>query len=301
MCVRVMELLSTAALVAAALAAATLLLGYHGAGMLLRPPAMSPMSLFPDRYGVPYEKVTFRSRDGLSLAGWFVPSPTGCDKTVLVCHGWGDNKGETLEHTIFLNRAEGFNLFYFDFRGHGESAPSPVTLGKQELLDLAAALDYLKAARPACAAKLGVFGLSMGAAVAAMALPDHPEVKAAVLESPFADFHEVGSRWAWHRYRVPYFPVIMAVMYMARLRSGHPDIDRYSPERFLPAARAALLMIAAERDGIMPPEDVRRLYAAAPEPKEFWLVPGATHARCRQSAPAEYEARVAAFLRAHLS
>ena len=287
--------------VAGAAAAATLGLGYYGAGLLMHPPEMSPMAFFPDRYGVPYEKVSFGSTDGLKLAGWFVPSASGLDKTLLTCHGWGDNKGEILEQTIFLNRSEGFNLFYFDFRCHGESGGDQVTLGKQELLDFAGAMDYLKKNRPRCAANLGVFGLSMGAAVAAMALADYPEIKAAVLESPFAAFPEVVRRWAWHRMRTPYFPVVMSVVYMARLRSGHRDIDRYSPEAFLPAARTPVFMIAGECDGIMPPEDVRRLYTAAREPKEFWIVAGATHAKCRQAAPADYEARVAAFLSKHLS
>lgn len=285
---------------AAVLAAVTLCLGYYGAGMLLYPPAMSPMAFFPERYGVRYEKVSFRSRDGLTLSGWFVPSRSGGDKTLLVCHGWGDNKGEILEQTLFLNRDEGFNLFYFDFRAHGESEGEQVTMGKQELLDFAAAMDYLRKERPRSAANLGVFGLSMGAAVAAMALPGYPEIKAAVLESPFADFREVGRRWAWHNLRVPYFPVIMTLMYMARLRSGHDDIDRYSPEAYLPSAKTPVFLIAGERDGIMPPEDVRRLYAAAGGPKEYWVVPGATHAKCRQAAPADYEARVAAFLRERL-
>lgn len=286
---------------AAALLLVNFALAYYGAGMLIYPPYMSPMTFFPERFGVEYEKVSFPTEDGLTLSGWFVPSPSGGDKTILICHGWGDNKGEILEQTLFLNRAEGFNLLYFDFRAHGESEGKQVTMGKMELLDFAAAVRYLKKHRPRSAANLSVFGLSMGAAIAAMALPAHPELKAAVLESPFADFRQVGSRWAWHHARVPYFPVMMTLMYVARLRSGHDDIDRYSPEAYLPSAKTPVFIIAAERDGIMPPEDVRRLYASAPEPKEFWLVPGAVHAKCRQAAPADYDARVAAFLREQLS
>jgi pimeloyl-ACP methyl ester carboxylesterase len=295
------HLLLVAAGVAAALVLVTLCLGYYGAGLLIYPPFMSPMTFFPERYGVKYEKVSFRSSDGLTLSGWFVPSASGGDKTLLVCHGWGDNKGEILEQTLFLNRSEDFNMFYFDFRAHGESEGKQVTMGKMELLDFAAAMDYLRKERPRSAANLGVFGLSMGAAVAAMALPGYPEIKAAVLESPFADFREVGRRWAWHHLRVPYFPVIMTLMYVARLRSGHDDIDRYSPQAYLPSAKTPVFIIAAERDGIMPPADVLRLYGAAREPKEYWMVPGATHAKCRQAAPADYEARVAKFLRARLS
>ncbi len=280
-------------------AAADLLLGYYGAGMLMHPPAMSPMEIFPDRFGASYEKISFPTPDGLTLSGWFIPSADGGDRTVLVCHGWGDNKGLMLEQTLFLRR-EGCNLFYFDFRGHGESGGNRVTLGKEELLDFSAAVDCLRRTRPKCAANLAVLGQSMGAAVAAMGLAAHPEIKAAVLESPFADFHQVGRRWGWSRLRVPYFPVIMTVMYMARLRTGHADIDSYSPESFLPAARTPVLMIAGEKDMLMPPADVLRLFGAAHEPKEYWQVPGAAHAKCHEAAPAAYEARVGAFLRAHL-
>ncbi len=163
--------------------AVTLGLGYYGAGMLIHPPAMSPMVFFPDKYGMVYERISFRSADGLALAGWFVPSPSGGDKTLLICHGWGDNKGQILEQTQFLNRSEGFNLLYFDFRGHGESEGDQVTLGKQELLDFAAAVDYLKTKRPRSAANLGVFGLSHGRGrEARWPWPDYPEIKAAVLE-----------------------------------------------------------------------------------------------------------------------
>jgi len=291
----VIVLAGVAALLSAALAAA-----YWGAGLLLHPPTMSPMTIFPEAFGLTYEKVSFRSSDGLTLAGWFLPSPSGRDKTLLICHGWGDNKGEFLEQTVFLNRVEGFNLLYFDFRGCGESEGDQVTMGKMELLDFAAALDYLKTYRPRCAECLGVFGFSMGAAVAAMSLADRPEIKAAVLESPFADFHQVGRRWAWARFRVPYFPMIMLVMRLAKFRSGHDDLDAYSPAAFLPAARTPLLMIAGERDVLTPPKDVRRLYAAAHGPKDFWLVPGASHSKCRLAAPADYDARVAAFFRTHL-
>ena len=284
-----------------ALLAAALAVAYWGAGLLMYPPTMSPMAVFPENFGLTYEKISFRSADGLTLAGWFLPSPAGLDKTLVICHGWADNKGQILEQTFFLNRGEGFNLLYFDFRGHGESARAQVTMGKQELLDLEAAVDYLKLSRLRCAEHLGIIGFSMGGAVAAMALVKHPEIKAAVLESPFADFHQVGRRWAWDKYRVPYFPMIMLVLLLAKVRSGHDDIDTYSPEAFLPAARTPLLLIAGERDVLVRPEDVRRLYAAARGPKDFWLVPGAAHIKCRQAGPADYDARVAAFLRTHFA
>ena len=40
---------------------------------------------------------------------------------------------------------------------------------------------------------------------------------------------------------------------------------------------------------------LRALYAAAGEPKELWMVPGATHGKCRESAGAQYDRRVMDF------
>lgn len=280
--------------------AAVVAAGFRGARWLLCPPKMSAMTVFPDQFGVTYEKVSFRAKDGHRLSGWFVPSPTGENKTLLVCHGWGDNKGEVLERTLFLNRKEGFNLLYFDFRGHGESDASLVTMGKLELRDFAGAVAWLEAEKPRCAERLGVYGLSMGASVAAMALSLHPRLRAAVLESPFADYHEVGARWAWNYARVPYYPTIPVLTLWARLLSGHWDLDRYNPqERIGEAAPIPALFIAGQRDTLMLPRDVARVCLRARGDKRLWIVPDAPHAKCRETAPEEYDARVGRFLAAY--
>ena len=271
--------------------------GRVGARWLLSPPKMSPNTVFPDRFGLAYEKVAFPASDGHALAGWWVPAPMASRRTLLVCHGWGDNKGEILERTLFLNQREGFNLLYFDFRGHGESAASLVTMGKLELRDAAGAVRWLKEFRPREAAWLGVFGQSMGAAVASMALKEQPDLLAAVLESPFAGYYEVAGRWAYDYARLPPFPVIDAMMLWTRRLSGHRDVDRYNPQDRIAATEIPKLFIAGERDTLMPPSDVRRLHDLARGPKEFWVVPGARHAKCLEAAPGEYEARVGAFLR----
>jgi len=91
-----------------------------------------------------------------------------------MCHGWGDNKGELLAKTFFLNSVGGFNLLYFDHRSHGESGGEYTTIGCLEVLDFQAAMAYLRQHRVHCLRRLGVFGLSMGAAVALNFALRHP-------------------------------------------------------------------------------------------------------------------------------
>src|SRR5690349_2385086 len=60
----------------------------------------------------------------------------------------------------------GFNVLLFDYRGHGSDLGAPVTLGFREMNDFFAALDYTLGRMPD--ARIGVFGGSMGAAIAIM-------------------------------------------------------------------------------------------------------------------------------------
>jgi pimeloyl-ACP methyl ester carboxylesterase len=278
------------------LAAVTLIIGWWGSGLILYPPKMSTLSVFPEHFGLPYEKISFQTQDGILLKGWFLPSPTGDERTVLMCHGWGDNKGELLAGTYFLNSVGGMNLLYFDNRSHGESGGEITTIGCLEVVDFRAAMAYLRRERPQCVRRLGVFGLSMGAAVAAMATPEHQEIKAVVLESPFTDYRQVVRQWAWNNLRMPYFPLMMIVLWFLRLRVGRDDVDSYSPVRFIgEVTPRPVFVISGAEDRLMPQGDVQALYAKARDPKELWLIPGATHGKCREVAGAEYDGRVLGF------
>lgn len=281
--------------------ASVLLITWLGAGIILHPPSMSKLAVFPEQYGLLHERVRFTTKDGLELKGWWIPAPDPAERrTLLMCHGWGDNKGELLRDTHFLHQA-GFNLLYFDTRSHGDSEGEITTIGYLETIDFEAAMRWLNENRPEHVKRLGVFGFSMGAAVSCMAVPSHPEVRAVVLESPFTDYRGVVRRWGWNRFRVPYFPLVWLTLQMLRLRVGTSKVDAYSPARFVSGvAPRPLLMIAGAEDSLMREDDVRRLYALAKDPKQLWMVQGASHGKCRAVAGLEYETRVAGFFSRHL-
>ncbi|MDE2040445.1 MAG: alpha/beta fold hydrolase [Elusimicrobia bacterium] len=275
---------------------------YWGAGVILHPPAMSRLTVFPEQFGLPHERIQFKTSDGLTLKGWWIAAPEPAERrTLLLCHGWGDNKGELLRETAFLHEA-GFNLLYFDSRSHGDSEGEITTIGYLETLDFEAAIRFLAQAKPDHARRLGVFGFSMGAAVACMAVPKHPEVKAVVLESPFTDYRRVVRQYAWNHFHLPYFPLVKLSLLFLRARVGTSKVDSYSPRRFVSElSPRPVLMIAGSEDILMPEWDVRALFALAKEPKSLWVIHGASHGKCRQVAGLEYEARVAGFFRRHLA
>ncbi|MEQ1920121.1 MAG: alpha/beta hydrolase, partial [Elusimicrobiota bacterium] len=264
-------------------------------------PPMSPMSHFPEHYELPYENISFSTRDGLKLKGWFLPSPGGDKRTILMCHGMSDNKGLLLKQTYFLNKTGGFNLVYFDFRSHGESEGTITTSGGLETIDFDAAMAWLREAKPELMGNVGAFGLSMGATVTVVSMSKHPDLRCAVVESPFTDYRTVIARWFWNNVKVPYFPLVALTIKIVRSRVNASEIELFDP-----VASAALIsprplfVIGGERDSLMTPEDVTLVFAAAREPKQLWMVPEASHTMCREAAGTEYDTRLLEFYSRHL-
>jgi uncharacterized protein len=56
-----------------------------------------------------------------------------------------------------------------------------------------------------------------------------------------------------------------------------------------------IFIIHGLADTLVPPDNSKRNFAAAGEPKEIWWVPGAEHVRSIDVAPAEYKSRVVQF------
>jgi uncharacterized protein len=202
------------------------------------------------------EPVTFRSADDVTLHGWFFPSPQPAAMTMLVCNGNAGNLAYRAGLASAL-RASGMNVLLFDYRGYGDSTGAPTESGLAA--DSRAARAYLLQRADTQRSRLVYFGESLGAAVAielAAALP--PE--ALVLRSPFTSMLDMS------RLHYPFLPAGLL------LRDRYPSIDRIA------TVQAPLLVIAGDRDSIIPVENTRRLYdAAVMKHKQLVIVAGADH------------------------
>jgi len=282
----------------AVLAAAWLAGSWYGTVVLFHPPKRLKLEIFPEKFGFPYERVEFSAQDGLRLRGWLVPAAVPTERTLMLCHGWGDNKGDMLQRGDFL-RAR-FNLFLFDFRYHGDSEGERTSLCACESWDIAAAYDCLKSKRPEWTRRLGVFGYSMGSGPGTWLCAQRPEIKALVVEAPFSSFNGVLYQWANNAYHLPYYPMVWGILLVCRWRLGM-DAEPLSPIHQIDKIHPRpLFIISGERDDLMLPETVRLVFDEAKEPKELWIVPEAGHGKCRERAGAEYERRIIEFFERHL-
>jgi uncharacterized protein len=203
------------------------------------------------------QDVVFQTEDGIRLGAWFVPAPGSTPRgpAVLVCNGNAGSRAARAPLAAALTRA-GLSVLLFDYRGFGGNPGRPSEDGLAA--DARAAQAWLAARPEVDPRRIAYLGESLGAAVALRLAVERPPA-ALVLRSPFTSLTDVG------RLHYPWLPVGLL------LADRYPSADRAAD------LTVPVLVVAGERDRIVPAALSRRLYDAAAEPKRFVLVPGADH------------------------
>ncbi len=220
----------------------------------------------PEDYDLAYQDVSFPTADGLKLHGWFLPAEGKPRGAVLHLHGNAANVSAHVGLIDWLPRA-GYHVLMFDYRGYGRSEGKVTRAGT--IRDGHAALDYLLSRPETQGLPVFAYGQSLGGPVAIVVAAARPEIRAVVAESPFSSYRGIAAR---HIVR------LVRAEWLAKLLAAVTISDGYDPIAVVSRlAPRPLLVIAAENDQICFPEQARELYAAAAEPKSYWLVPGAEH------------------------
>jgi len=289
------ELLNWFLFALAVLAGVLVYLASGKSSAIIQPARKGALAFTPDNYKLAHEAVEFATADGVRLKGWFIPAPGGeSGRTIIFCHGWGSNRGETLRDTWFLAE-QGFNLLYFDFRASGESKGSVSSVGYLETRDFDAAYEFLKANRPQAAEAVGVYGVSMGGAVAVYSAAKYPELSCLLAESTFLSYNQVVANWSWRRLKTPYFPLVWLTLFFVR-RKLKADPEPYSPLYNAPRVKVPTLFIDGDNDDLVPVPDAERLFGlCGSERKQMWMVAGASHAKCAEVGGEVYKSKVSAF------
>ena len=139
------------------------------------------------------EAVTYQAEDGVRIvAGWFLPPDEVRPAVVILLHQLQGSR-EQWDPLIPVLVDEGYAVLAPDLRSFGESTvvmrdgkQEPYTLSGPEamLLDVAAALEWLKGRSDVDLRRIGVIGASVGANLAYVSTGTFPEVKTAIAMSP---------------------------------------------------------------------------------------------------------------------
>ncbi|WP_163996413.1 alpha/beta hydrolase [Pyxidicoccus caerfyrddinensis] len=230
--------------------------------------------------------VTLKTPQGLEVHGWYVPPTRG--SAIVFVHGSPSTRLDLVREAEELAR-RGHGALLIDMPGHGESQ-GPPTWGAEHRAALERALDFLTHQPEVDASRIGVFGFSMGCAVAVRVAADDKRVAAVALAGAFTRLEDQ-LRYEFRAWGpVTYLPAIAAN------RDAGLDVDELHNEDFVPRlSPRPVLFIAGTDDRAVPPAMSQRLYALSGEPRDLLLVPGAGHGHYADAGGEAYLSRVGAF------
>jgi dipeptidyl aminopeptidase/acylaminoacyl peptidase len=264
----------------------------------------------PGELGVDFEEIRFPAHgDRLEIAGWFLPS-AGDSRALVLVHGKDADRtreldrdpcdgvpGEFIDLAVALSRT-GFSVLMIDLRGHGQSERARFGFGRTERRDVLGAVDWL-VARGFCPGRIGVLGISMGAATGIGAASEDDRIGALVADSSFAELAPlVETHWTAETH------LPMLFLAMTKMLGKHwfgCDIDAVRPVDEIGAIRRPILLIHGDADPFIPVRHARTLKEAAGGLAELWESRSDRHAGAYFVDSQAYIERVREFFNRHLN
>jgi fermentation-respiration switch protein FrsA (DUF1100 family) len=225
-----------------------------------------PSSYAPGRLPI----VHVATDDGARIAALHLPHPAAA-VTLIYSHGNAEDLGHLAEILAAIRDSAGVSVLAFDYRGYGQSTGGPPTTAAATR-DLEAVYRYARDELGVPPGRIVLHGRSLGTGPAVELAAREP-VAGLIVESGFVSAFRVMTR-------VPLLP-----------------FDRFPNLRHMRDVRAPVLVVHGTRDEVIPFSHGRRLFEAAPEPKQRLWVEGAGHNDLVWEAGGEYWAALREFAR----
>ncbi len=147
------------------------------------------LNIDPATISANYSPISIAINEIDSLRGFhFKPISEAPKATIILVHGIGGSK----EHFFHLAKKlteDGYGAIALDNRAHGDSDGEYVTYGFKEKEDVSLIVNYLKEQNPNL--KIGVWGSSMGGAIAIQTLEQNDNIDFGIVESTFTDLEQI--------------------------------------------------------------------------------------------------------------
>ena len=186
--------------------------------------------------------------NGESISAIFVKNPNAA-YTVLFNHG---NAEDIFTSEFFVQKLSdaGFNVFAYDYRGYGLSEGEPSEKNSYE--DAETAYNYLTNDLKIAPEKIIIFGRSLGGGVA-IDLASRKKCGGLIAESTFVSAFRVMTTYKIYPF------------------------DEFENLKKIPNVKCPLLLIHGKKDELIPIWHGEKLFSAASEPKDFYLVEEGGH------------------------
>ena len=236
------------------------------------------------------------NRKGRQLHAMFASAAKPTDKTAVIVHGYTDNAIRMLMIGYLYNNDLNYNILLPDLQDNGLSEGPAIQMGWKDRLDV---LNWMNIANDIFGkhTQMVVHGISMGAATTMMVSGEaqQPFVKCFVEDCGYTSVWDEFSFQLKDMFGLPEFPLMYTTSWLCNAKYGWNFQEASSLEQ-VKKCSLPMFFIHGDADTYVPTRMVYPLYEAKSEPKELWIVPGATHAMSYKDYPQEYTERVKKFV-----
>lgn len=260
-----------------------------------RPYAAEARRMIRAALALPYEPVTIRSDDGLTLFGRCYPTAPDAP-WLLLFHGYRSAAERDFCGGLPFGMGMGCNVLLVDERAHGKSGGRCLTLGIRERYDCRRWVDYV-IGRAGPDAKIVLYGMSMGAAAVLMAAgPELPKNVAGIVADCGYSAPSAILKSVIRSAHLPVFPVYALLRLGCRLFGGF-DPEEASAAGAMARCDTPVLFLHGEDDRFVPCAMGRENYACCrAADKTLLTFPAAGHGMSYMADQERYLAAVTDFL-----
>jgi uncharacterized protein len=239
------------------------------------------------------EEVRFETHDGAILSGTLLHRLTeNCRGTIVYSHELNGDRWNALAYVEHL-RAEGFDVFTFDYRNHGRSESqcrwdNAFDVTETDTADLRAAIGAAVAKSSQMDPVVAIVGAGKGAAIALSTAGEEPAVRGLLLDSvqplpgTMDSSHRDAGTNSWCQFVKRFF----------HRTDAHPiDVAQAAAD-----VRVPVLLVHGRSDVRVSLDAVRTLASQIAGQCQLWVVPGARHAEAVHVDRNAYRQRSVKFL-----
>lgn len=242
------------------------------------------------------KETLWMTNQGLKQDAWYVPAETATNKTVIVVHGFTNDK-EDMKSYAWIFHELGYNVLMPDNMSHGDSEGQIIGYGWNDRLNVIKWAEML--VEQNSDSEITLFGVSMGAATVMMAsgeesLPD--QVVNIIEDCGYSSVWDELKYQAKEMYNLPAFPILYEVSAISKIRAGF-SYGQASSVNQLKNNTRPVLFIHGSDDTFVPTSMVYKNYQATQGEKELYIVKGAGHAKSFETDPQAYIEKISTFLK----
>lgn len=218
----------------------------------------------------------FQSFDNTVLTGFITYSKLDITKgTIILLHGIRASKEHFMELSIDLAK-RGYHAVAMDSRAHGESKGTHCTFGVKEKKDIASLITVLLE-QEKVNDNIGVWGQSLGGAIALQAMGMDKRIKFGIIESTFSDFRTIGHDYFAYHAGFNLKPLTNYLISRAGKIAGF-EPEAAKPVAFCRHIRQPILMVHGTDDRRINIGYGKENFAAIKSPqREFVVIQKANH------------------------